>query len=152
MARAFAFESDGHAAVSHLGICISVLASRTSAILRTPLAPPVAAAAAVAAVQLTAAYHNRGRASLQFGWEDDAWEDFVIAGGIASASLPAVHRIKKAVQNTSRQAAAAAAAVAAAAAKAEEESGGSRSSNRGGTGSCTTDKKQSRKKGWSMLL
>ncbi len=115
IARALAIESDGHAAVAHLTTCMSVLAARTSVILRTPLQPPVAAAAAAVAVQLVSAYHNRGRARLQFGWNDDAWKDFSIAGGVAAASLPHVHRVRKVVEVTSRQAAKAAAKAAAAA-------------------------------------
>lgn len=115
IARALAIESDGHAAVAHLSTCMSGLAARTSVILRTPLAPPVAAAAAAVAVQLVSAYHNRGRARLQFGWTDDAWKDFSIAGGVAAASLPHVHRVRKVVEVASRQAAKAAAKAAAAA-------------------------------------
>jgi hypothetical protein len=134
IARALAFESDGHAAVAHLSTCISVLAARTSVILKTSLAPHVAAAAAAAAVQLAAAYHNRGRARLQFGWTDDAWEDFAVAGGVACASLPAAHRVRKVIQGTSRQAAAAAARVALVAAVAE-----------GGDDAITTRKIKSRK-------
>jgi cytochrome c oxidase assembly factor CtaG len=64
----------------------------------------VAAAAAIGAVQLTAAYNNRGRARLQFGWVEDAREDFAIAGGVAAASLAVSHRVRKAVLLASQQA------------------------------------------------
>ena len=117
IARAMAIDSDGHASVFHLSSCIAVLAARTSAIIRTPLEPAVAAAAAAAAVQLTAAYHNRGRSKLQFGWTDDAREDFAIAGGIASSSLHVTHRVRKAAQLAAKQAALAAVAAAKVAAK-----------------------------------
>ena len=70
-----------------------------------------------AAVQLTAAYHNRGRSKLQFGWIDDAWEDFAIAGGIASSSLHVTHRVRKVAQLAAKQAALAAVAAAKVAAK-----------------------------------
>ena len=111
-ARALAIESDGHASVSHLGTCIAVLAARTSVIIKTPVVPAVAAAATAAAIQLTAAYHNRGRARLQFGWTDDAREDFAIAEGIASSSLRPDHRIRKVARAAARLAQAAADAAA----------------------------------------
>ncbi len=98
----------------------------------------MAAAAAVAAVQLAAAYHNRGRARLQFGWKDDAWEDFAIAGGIASASQPVHHGVRKVIQIASRQAASATTGAASATAAAE--------------GGNHARKKKKQKKVLSMLL
>ncbi len=138
IARALAMESDGHASVSHLSTCIATLAARTSEIIRTPLAPPVAAAAAAAAVQLTVAYYNRGRARLQFGWTDDAWEDFAVAGGIASSCLRRGHRVRILVHEAARQAAAAAA-------KAGQTSQGSDLLR-------LKKKRQKQKKGWACLV
>ncbi len=138
-ARALAIDSDGHASVSHLGTCIAVVAARTSVIIKTPLAPPVAAAAAAAAIQLTAAYHNRGRARLQFGWIDDAREDFATAEGIALASLRPDHRVRQVARAAARQAQAAADA----AAKGNAE---------GQVRPKKKRQKQKQKKGWASLV
>jgi hypothetical protein len=168
-ARALAIESDGHASVSHLGTCIAVLAARTSVIIKTPLVPAVAAAATAAAIQLTAAYHNRGRARLQFGWTDDAREDFVIAEGIASSSLRPDHRIRKVARAAARQAQAAADAAAkgadAAAKGADAAAKGADAAAKGADAAAKgapaearqvvvrpKKKRQKQKKGWDCLV
>ncbi len=161
-ARALAIESDGHASVSHLGTCIAVLAARTSVIIKTPLVPAVAAAATAAAIQLTAAYHNRGRARLQFGWTDDAREDFVIAEGIASSSLRPDHRIRKVARAAARQAQAAADAAAkgadAAAKGADAAAKGADAAAKGAPAEARQvvvrpkKKRQKQKKGWDCLV